>query len=166
MNIEKWDIDKIMRLPDWCFGRKFLLSCDARAYSEAYAFDISKVGLPDRAVMWELLVVPYNYSSTNNWIRLAVGDKVPASAAEMLLLDPLIMGFGYGNEEPRKIYLVSNLQIFTMSLRTPSLGNGRRLILEAYAEADKIAWVRVTLLVSSIPKEVPDWIYSGQGDFR
>ncbi|GAH58066.1 unnamed protein product, partial [marine sediment metagenome] len=94
MDIRNWPMDRIMQLPDECFGRRFLVSCSL-AYADAGStFDISEIALPEACVLWSLNVAWYNEDTATHYIRLALGDQLPATVAMMDALEPLISGLG------------------------------------------------------------------------
>ena len=161
MRIDHWGLDQVMQLPDHCFGRRWVVSCEIHGASGTTAWDMSEVGFPDVGVIWELVVEPFYCTFAGDYIRLALGDQLPAAAAMMDGLEPLIAGLGETGAEPRHMYVFYNLGSSLIQMREPKRFQGRRLVMEVAPSVEKFMWVRVMVVVSSIPKEVPDWLISG-----
>lgn len=162
MDISNWGIGKIMQLPDWCFGRRFPISVAARSVNGAIAWDISEVALPERCVVWEFIAWESYIEHVANYFRLAIGDQLPTAVAMMNALDPLFMGLGDQGAEPRQIRCPMSGNISFRRLRTPIETGNKRLIIEVVAQAAQSSWTSVVIVVSSVPREVPDWLISGR----
>ena len=158
MNIEKWGLDEIMMLPDHAFGRRFIVSCRLDGSQEGYFWDISELGLPERCVIWEFWWDGQSGSATANELRLAWGDQLPTTHGAFMALDPVFPGFGLQGPEPRNFLCNILARGDFRQLRQPVLAGGRRLVMEVTAGAFAFPYVFVGLVVSSIPKEIPDWI--------
>lgn len=160
MDIRNWAMDQIMQLPDHAFGRRFIVSAEVRATGEQTAWDISEVAFPERCVLWQLVIRPYQCVSLAEGIRIALGDQLPTAAAMMDRLEPLVAGLGMQGAEPRLISLAMMAGWLNIGMRFPLHAGGRRLVLEATCADQKTTWASVHVLVSSVPKEVPDWMVS------
>ena len=162
MNIEKWNIKKIMQLPDWCFGQRWPVCVSNSTGLGVTKWDISEVAFPNVGVIWEVLLPTYYMTLADDWFRLALGQQVPKNTAMMDKLDPLIMGLGRQGAEPRKIGGFSYHSMSIRKMRKVMEFQGRKLVLETKSSADKVLYINVVVIVSSIPKEVPDWLFSGR----
>ena len=162
MDISTWPIDKIMQLPDHCFGRKFVVSCAVRVVPEATVWDISEIALPNVFVLWQLQIYPYGFTTADSRIRIALGSKLPTAEEQMDRYQPLISDLGIHGTRPRRIYLFQRTGTFIVFMRMPISAQGQRLVIEAHAEADANANVSVQIVVSAIPKEIPEWLFSGR----
>ena len=163
MDIRDWPLDRIMQLPEWCFGRKFPVCCAAVAPVDTVVWDISEVGLPEMCVLWQANIDGYVFDGAASRMRIALGDQLPTTTAMMDALDPLINGMGMQGPGPRQIGSVDTRGPLCMDMKMPISAGGRRLVVEVTAAGTKAASVNVVLIVSTIPKEVPDWLISGQG---
>jgi len=161
MNIDNWPLDRIMRLPDWCFGRRFPVSVRVNSYSGAFDVDISEIGLPEKCVVWEFISEPYYVDHHNGYARVALGDQLVADEAAFMRLEPLINGYGNQGQGPRQIEYSQYTGPLHISMRMPVAAAGRRLTAMAVAPVEKSYRCRFTIVVSSMPKEVPDWLISG-----
>ncbi len=161
MDISKWPLDMIIALPDWCFGRKYPVSITLRANSDTLVFDIAEMALPEPCVLWSIHIEPYYVDHHNGYMRLALGEQLVTTEAEFMLFTPLIHGFGSQGNDPRKIENSQYTGPLVLNIRQVLDARGRKLTGMAIAVVDKSYRCRVTIVVSSIPKEVPDWVVSG-----
>ena len=163
MGYVKLSLDEMLRLPDHVFGRRYVISCAITAEQDTVVWDISEMSFANIAMIWGIHIWSTEPGINTDWIRLAIGPRLPASVAEMNLLPDLIQGLGYQQARPRRISInyVGYQQI--INLRTVVHANGGHLILEVDAMVTQATDVTVAVVTSSIPKEVPDWIISGRG---
>jgi len=160
MNIRDWPMDQIMQLPDNLFGRRFGVFVALETESGVTEWDISELSLPNRCVIWELVYSPIKSPAYLETFRLAWGDQLPTTTAEMDLLEPAFHGLGLQGAEPRTITVDIDVLVHLDRLRMPVETAGRRLVLEAAPAADKSGKIQVGIVVSSVPTEVPDWLIS------
>ena len=160
MNIDNWPMHRIMQLPDWCFGRKFVVSCCVHAGAGATDWDISEITLPENFVVWQIKIMQFAVVDTVSSIRIALGDQLPTAAKMMDALEPLIYGLGLQGAEPRQIDVSPRSTLFSLDLRLPIAAQGKRLILEATGAPASSNYTTIAVVISSLPKEVPDWLLS------
>lgn len=160
MNIRDWPIDRIMQLPDNCFGTRFLVSCTADGGDENHGWDISEIALPERCVVWEMQWFFDTIRYQVDFFRIVLGDILPASAAEVDALEPLFPGLGIQGASPRLITCLGYAENGIKTLRFPVMSKGRRLIIEVRRDAVGGGRMTVVIVVSSIPTEVPDCLVS------
>ncbi|MBA7690503.1 hypothetical protein ES703_99032 [subsurface metagenome] len=160
MDIRNWPLDRIMQLPDCCFGRRFVVSCIVQAGDAAPAWDISEIPFPEKAVIWELVITMKGVSQEIDTIRLVLGDALPTTKAQVDALEPVFAGLGLQGPSPRLIHIGWISLLNLRRIRLPILAAGRRLILEATGLNGKTPIMTVALVVSSIPTEVPDCLLS------
>lgn len=166
MDISKWPIDKVMQLPDWCFGRRWVVSAARIASGAVTNWDMSELTFPNRGVIWQVDMHPVLCGYFTCYYRLALGFQLPTTTGQMDLLSPLLNGLGDQGNEPRKIRAYSNCGQYNLQMRNPVDFQGKRLILEVTSVADKQILVNVGVVVSTIPKEIPDWLSSGLAGLR
>lgn len=160
MNIQNWGMGQIMQLPDYLFGRRFLITCEVRVGPATRAWDISEVALPEKCVIWELVIKGMGIIGMMTTVRIALGDQLPTAVAMFNALDPLFMGLGAQGAEPRDFLLLERAGVAFRRLRMPVAAQGRRLVIEAISPEILTAAVVVGIVVSGVPKEVPDWLGS------
>ena len=160
MDIRGWSCDKTMQLPDSCFGRRFSQIFRLTGIGSTPGYRIHHLALPDVCVLWELWAWDnwhYDYI-LEQWadsvrFRLALGDKLPASAAEFAALEKIPLG-AYGVDG----YLGSPLHL--TRLRLPIIAQGRRVVIATTADPAHIPLFNLALVFSGMPSEVPDWSHS------
>jgi len=158
MDIQNWGTHKIMQLPDYCFGRRFLVSCTVIGGDGAAAWDISEVALPEQCVMWELRLFCNCVAGEVASIRLALGDQLPVTTAIMDGLEPLINGLGIQGPGPRVIVPSFEGKLQWNKLKQNIHSGSKRPILEVTGAAQKTPTVTVGMVSSGVPKSVPDWL--------
>lgn len=158
MDISSWGIAQIMQLPDYCFGRRFLISCTVTGGDAAAAWDISEIALPERCVLWELRAFCDSTAADITSFRLALGDQLPVTTAIMDGLEPLINGLGAQGPGPRAILPSFEGKIQWDRLKQNIEPASRRLILEVTGASGKTPTVTVGIVVSGVPKSIPDMI--------
>lgn len=161
MDVSRWDIERLLRLPDWCFGRRYVVSCYVQAAPGTTVWDMSEVSFPDVGVLWELQILPVYITDPGDYVRVALGGQVPADAATFMTLGPLVMGLGKEGAEPREIHF--GMYSGSLFIRGPFLirAQGQRMVVEGRATATKYCYCSVVAVVSPMPEEVPDWVVSG-----
>ena len=152
-------VEEAMLLPDNCFGRIWPITLTARGTAGAPAWDISEIGLPENFVIWEITGWSPDIWTASDTFRLALGDQLPVTTAEMDALDPLVPGFGITGLGPRQIYFAGYAWVGIRKIRMNSRSAGRRIILEVNPGGGTAKGLQVVIAVSSIPKEVPDWLH-------
>lgn len=164
MRIDNWPLNKIMQLPDWCFGRRYPVGVAVRTPISAIGWDMSEVGLSERAVLWEVTFwAATGYTDLDNF-RLALGDRLPTAQAEMDLYEQLLKGVGRLAATRRHLLTNAAEVIHINRIRMPVEAGGRKVILEATPDNTKAVEIQVVTIWSSMPKEVPDWLVSAQGE--
>lgn len=161
MDIRNWPIDRIMQLPDFCFGRRYMIVCSINQESGVQSWDISEIAFPEKAVIWEMTIEILGAFAFDDSFRIAIGHQLPTTTAQMSALDPLIPGMGIQGVEPRYQILQLYAGTSMRKLRMPIETGGRRMILEITPIGQKAMTVKI--IVSSIPTEVPDWLISVSG---
>ena len=160
MDVSSWAPEKIMQLPDCCFGERQTLCCYVSSSGAVPVWDISEIAILDVCVLWDLMIWQAYCNNNQNYIRIAWGHFLPKSTAEMDQLQPVLSGFGAHGFEPRKIPFYSYTSLCTIHLRRVVNPGGARLVVEAKSVASTAIMAHVICTFSSLPKEVPDWLIS------
>lgn len=162
MNIEKWDIDRIMQLPDWCFGRKWPVSVGYKTAAIGTYYDLSELGLPDKCVIWQ---VNWSFSSIGVLsvvTSLALANEIPADTNEYNQKSQLLADMGISVELRRDVTISSYGGGKTIDIRMPLETAGKRLLGRFNWGQAITGMMMISMVISSIPKEVPDWVFSGR----
>jgi len=157
MNISDWPISKIMQLPDEAFGRRFFISCMMKVSGESTVWDISELGFPEICVIWEMQLLTWQTAGARTEFRVALGDHLPTTAAEVDVLEPVFPGLGQTGAEPRVITSKDWQGFVARKLRLPIRASGRRLVVEFTNTFTPATVMSCILTVSSIPKDIPSW---------
>lgn len=166
MNIENWSIEKKMQLPEWCYGTKYVISAAARILGVGPEYDISELSFPDVAVIWQVAITHVISNSFDNYFRVGLAMQIPTTAAEMNQSMELLPGYGTKGSKPRIMNSYSPHKHEKFECKIPIKPQGRKLVVEVVAVATKEIAIRMAVVVSSIPKEVPDWVVSGIAGVR
>ena len=119
MKIKRWTIDEKMRLPDWCFGNRKIISL-ALTVSGAgtLGWKISGVSLPVQICIWTFGLYPVSIDNKYSWIRCGLRETVPTSSAEMDTSIPIMPNFGSISQTPPVMYLAPGAnEILQFALR-------------------------------------------------
>jgi len=156
MDISQWPLGRIMQLPDYCFGRRFMVSAHLRASAQTTVWDIAEPALPELMVVWEFYVSPWQAEISTGIVRIALGDQLPTTIAMMDALEPLFSGFGVQGAEPRNYTQKAGDGFFLSRLKMPVRTSGRRLVVE-YTNSHQAATGQQSLaiVVSGVPKDIP-----------
>lgn len=163
MDIRNWPVDRIMQLPDCCFGQRteHIFSYDSMGGLPRILF--GRCALPDVCVIWELYC--------NNWHRIRadlyegvdidirLGDFLPIGTAQFNTLEPV---FKCRTVDPQSEDSFQG-RVHLTRLRKVIFPQGRRFVTMFDDVTDCSQTQIVALVVSSIPTEVPDWLISGPG---
>ena len=163
MNISSWSLSDIMQLPDYLFGRRFMISTRIASGSPLPVFAISTEAFPDRCVLWavdiELMTATYGNQSE---VGLRFGDQLPANDGEFALLDRVLPGVGnVGDLYDFRTYSWEHYHFG--SLRNILAPQGRRLVIRVDDVGAKVKETMVNCTVSSLPRDIPEWFLKQQG---
>jgi len=166
MNVSRWPLDRIMQLPDWCFGRRWWIGEYIGTAGGELVYVTIKDRLPDRFVLWSILVQGTDWTAATGidlTLRLAnvAGDNDSFWNADRLFHQIASEGLTY------EFFLTVKGPFYLPYIRSvhESKNNricvGFKLRLETEACQNQIA-----VLISSVPREVPDWLVSGLAGVR
>lgn len=159
MDVSGWTIDQRMRLPDWCFGNRRIVS--AYVYETVQGqreWEISEHALPDPACIWRVEIISEPNAGKKGAMRIALSHVVPTSEAGMTNCQELLEGLGRPREGPNDILLNSGSYLYHfLDVRKGMVTGGKHLVVEIYAVG---ATMRVTcnLIVSGLPTSMAGWL--------
>lgn len=154
-------MDRIMQLPDCCFGRRWPVSVGVLDATPGTYYDISEAGLPERCVVWSAFYVPNTTSAAHTRVSLALGDHQPVNDAQFDALDALFRDLGFWVGTRRVMAAHAYTGAYVISFRQQVQISGRRLVGRFEMAAGSVYPTVAGVVVSSIPTEVPDWLCSG-----
>lgn len=162
MRIDNWPLERIMRLPDWCFGQRWPIGLHIQADEIGSSWDISELALPEMCVLWELTFWSLALLNMDSRFRLALGHQLPTAVAQMNDNEPLIHGVGINGAEPRQMIAQGYSAVASRRLRKVIAGAGRKVILELTIATAVQQDIQLVMVFSSVPREVPDWLISAK----
>lgn len=162
MRIDDWPMDRIMRLPDWCFGRRWWVGEYMGSTTGVVFYNFGDEQLPDKFVVWGVLVscrAPNCLEALRLTIRL--GDHLPVSAADAQTMERILKGISIPTI-CYELYVNQNAVTWINCERLLIESAGRRLALVSNGDQAIGYEMTVGVQISALPKEVPDWLSSGQ----
>lgn len=163
MDVSKWPLHKRMALPDWCFGQKWWIGqyVGTTAATQTY-FKFSDEP-PDVFVVWDVLC---SFGGIDAAIRadvtLCLCNEIPVSG-NIRILTRLLRQFGTPGAfydmhfAPKQFIRLGPMKTF-VEAQNQGIGGVLKLFSETANCESTIA-----VLISALPREVPDWIVSGLG---
>lgn len=138
-----------------------MISCTVVPPEGVQSWDIAEIAFPEKAVIWELTVEIVGAFEPGDNFRIALGDQLPTTEAQMDALEPLFPGTGQQGPEPRRMLMQLYTGTSMRQLKMPIQASGRRMIVEVTPVGAAEKPVVVKIIVSSLPTEVPNWLISG-----
>ncbi|MBA7532758.1 hypothetical protein ES705_24988 [subsurface metagenome] len=160
MNIRNWPMDQIMQLPDCCFGTRWPVSCGVTSSAVIDQFTIVKTGLPDRCVLWELLVLVKSEMAQLFQVEFAWGDQLPPDLSAWNQLQKMFPCQGVQDASNYYWEGGGHGDLALRRLRMPSPASGQRPCMRVDKTSTAEYMVTAIFVVSSFPTEVPDWLIS------
>lgn len=159
MDISGWTLAQRMKLPDWCFGNRQVIS--AYEYSSAagtYVWQISEHALPDPCCIWEADFADLPSGGGTGSLRVALSDVVPASTAEMDACQEIFPGLGIPWAGPNRIQFFSTLSDRRHYMtRQGMVTGGKKLVIEVRCVLATVS-MECILVVSELPTRIPGWL--------
>ncbi|MBA7610302.1 hypothetical protein ES703_17509 [subsurface metagenome] len=160
MDVSRWPMDRIMQLPDHCFGRRWPIAVTVIGAAASPRFDISEMALPERCVIWEFTVLFAKEILAEAVFEIRLGDVLPTTMAQFREYEVLFKGVRGQAVPDGLIHVTSMTSVNWQNFKMPVQSTGRRIVVGidiGVAVGDQI---QVALTVSSIPREVPDCLLS------
>ncbi len=160
MDIRKWPFDRIMQLPDHCFGQRYLVTIEGIVADAPNQYFISKGTLPEQCVVWgvtlatvapEVVIVGF--------LSFGLSDVLPTSVAEFAASDVFIRGLGF-EWLNRPALIFQNHMSYKITLRQHVYSASRRIVAELTKGGAMTGEMFAAFEISSIPTEVPDCLLS------
>ncbi|MBA7684077.1 hypothetical protein ES703_92467 [subsurface metagenome] len=163
MDIRNWSMNRIMQLPDCCFGRRWPVGLSFGIRNADPVFDICEAALPEVCILWEVSLFVRGLLQTSAGFLLALGDQLPTTEAEFFACETVFSGIEAPEAHRGEIEFDSHSGPHIFHIRQPVATAGRRFVGRAIRVLGETAGVQAFIVISSIPTEVPDWLISGQG---
>ncbi len=160
MDIRQWPLNRIMQLPDHCFGRRWVVGNSEYLEAAAVRWRLLPSGLPEKFVIWEVHLKLQSDDETNGSFFVSLGDVEPTSSAEFNALERLFSGLTMAGTRPGYMYVSNYTPVDLVNLKYPVDGAGRRFVLEIEQGAATSRVAIQQFVISAIPTEVPDCLLS------
>ncbi|MBA7690011.1 hypothetical protein ES703_98530 [subsurface metagenome] len=166
MNVSKWPINKIMQLPDCCFGKRWWIGEYIGTTAAELVYFTIKDRLPDWFVLWSMFVQGTDWTAATG-INLAVklADR-GVDDDSFWNADRLFHQIGSENLT-YEFHLTVKGMFYLPYIRSVHESKNNRICGAFKLRVETAPCEnQIALLISSVPKEVPDWMFSGQADNR
>ena len=161
MDVRNWPMDRIMQLPDCCFGRRWPVVITTVQSGGGASYGISMQALPEWVVLWELRTwsKPTTAAADANQMHwyLRLGDFLPVNMVQLNAMERVFPSAGYFATDRWRFYGPTHW----VRLRMPIHAIGRRFVALLNNDLASNAYLSMELTISSMPTEVPDWMISG-----
>lgn len=158
MDVSDWPVDKIMQLPDWCFGRRWWAGTQCYKADGKVSYGYAEERFPDAFVLWAVMVTCYSPSMTEAMkltLRVAAQpfvDMETVRAADRLLKGTSRIGLWMD------LYVGPNEVTYISDIRQYCHYPNKRLAVEANGDQTNLYYCDVNVLISSVPKQIPDYL--------
>ena len=166
MDVRRWPIDKIMELPDWCFGQKWWVGTYVGTTADTPEVFIMEESIPDIFVLWDVLVgVTGVTDGTHANLTLRLCGQIPVFA-DIQKYDRLMRGVSRRTQTydfympPAGLFHLGPMKT-VIEAGNNLIGGALKIVAETVACENS-----VNCLISGIPREVPDWVVSGCGELE
>ena len=161
MDVSRWPLHKIMMLPDWCFGRRWWVGSYAGNTSGQVYYFCSEENLPDWFVVWGFLL-SFKENAALSAIRATIrlARNTAEITANAMTMERLCKGIS-AHTILYEFYVPQNGLIWINGIRTIHESKDRRIAFATNGDQVIAYEGTVGVLISGVPREVPDWVVSG-----
>lgn len=163
MDIRDWPMGKIMQLPDHVFGPRYVIAATRKGSAGIPAFRMFRCALPEWTVIWEIHCGAITHATVRVSITLRLGDQTPVNQTVFAAMEPLMPCLECLNDNPSRIIVYPNGIWHVSRMKFPVHSMGRHIVSRHATDSGTALESTVALVISSIPKEVPDCLLSGTG---
>jgi len=166
MDISKWPLDKIMALPDWCFGKKWWVGTNLGGAAGETSYWIVEESVPDVFVLWDVLITNAEATGqTRTDISIRLCRQAP-TGANIKKFRRLLRGMSqttlmFELQLPKNVNIHLGPMKNLIEARNDKIGGAFKRYNATAAQEAQIAF-----LISGIPREVPNWVVSGLAGVR
>lgn len=166
MDVSRWPLDKMEQLPDFVFGRKYFIGTISGKDGTGAEFVVSDEKLPNRMVVWGFYCTGRQEAMTSWEITYRMGPLMPYNGNSFMELPRVFQGLGHPSFM-NEIWSQNGNPMFVMGLRQFVEPQGKRLVI-ALTTNDGTGYREFSMgiVISTLPREVPDWVFSGLAGLR
>ena len=161
MDISNWPNHKVMMLPDWCFGRRWWVGSYAGDTNGQVYYFCTEENLPDKFVVWGILL---SFLEANALQAIRATVRLARNTAEITAnpkdMERICSGISTHNIQ-YEFYVPQNGLVWINDIRTIHESKDRRIAFATNGDQAIAYEGTVGVLISGVPREVPDWVVSG-----
>lgn len=163
MDIRNWPAERIMQLPDCVFGRRWFVGMISGKEGAGADFIVSDEPLPDRMVVWGLFITGRQTAMSSWEVTFRLGQDLTYNLATVEVLPRIFPGLAHPTFV-NEIWNQNGACTWWPGLRNYVEAQGKRLVM-VLTTNDGTGYREFSagLLISSVPREIPEWLISGQG---
>jgi len=161
-----WSLDAIMQLPDWCFGRRWWIGTYVGTATTVVTFFTIEDRVPDRFVIWSLIFNGSKWTATTGF-DLALRLANQGEDTDGFWKSPRLFQQIAKETMSYEFFHCGKTGLYLQNIRSVHEARGLRIcgavkLIDETATCENMCAV----LISSVPKEVPDWVVSGRAGVR
>jgi len=166
MDVSRWPLERRMALPDWCFGQKWWIGMTVGTTADGQVYFFISDLPPDNFVVWDILFSPGGVvACTKADLTLCLCKEAPV-VGNIRILTRLLRQFGTKGQMYDMHLAPHSVSYFgPMKVAVEAVNLGIGGTLKMYAET-AVCENSVGILISTLPREVPDWVVSGLAQAR
>ena len=166
MDISTWPDYKIMMLPDWCFGRRWWVGSYAgNTKGEIYQF-CTEESLPDKFVVWGILMSFQEAAATQAMrVTIRLTRNTAAITDDTKGQERMCKGIS-SHKIQYEFYANQNGVTWINNLRLIVESKDRKIGFVTNGDQAIAYEGTVGVLISGVPRKVPDWVVSGLEGMR
>jgi len=158
VDISKWPLNKIMQLPDHCFGRRWWVGTYVGTAADATTYFAIEESVPDKFILWDVLIATTGHTAAKQAnVTLRLCSQAP-TAGNIKTFRRLMTNMS------------SRIQMYDIYLPPVALSHLGPMRNFIEAGNDKIGGAlklpsetatcenAVACLISGIPREIPDFM--------
>jgi len=160
-DVSKWPLDKIMQLPDWCFGQRWWVGTYIGTVAATVSYFFIEESVPDNFVLWDVLVAVNGHAAgTIAQVTFRLCHETPVSG-NIKTMRRLMTNMSCRTETydihlpPQSVTHLGPMRNI-IEAGNDQIGGAVKILTETATVENAVA-----CLISGIPKEVPDWVVSG-----
>ena len=157
MDVSKWPLNKIIQLPDWCFGQRWWVGVNiGTALAEAVPFIIDE-SLPDVFVLWDVIVLSAQATGqTRTDLTVRLCSQIPTTE-NVLTFRRLLKGLSR-NLEYYELQLPADVAVHIGPMRNIVESRNDKIggIFKRIGATDT-QQAQVGFLISAIPRKIIDF---------
>ncbi|GAH72580.1 unnamed protein product [marine sediment metagenome] len=161
MDVSSWPLDRIMQLPDWCFGKRWWIGEYLGTAAGELVYNTVHDRLPDRFVLWSMFVQGTDWNAGTG-INLTVKLAERAYDGDSFWHADRLFHQIASEQYVYEFFLTMKGMFYLPYIRSVHESKNNRICVAFKIRAQETPCEnQIAFLISSVPREVPDWLISG-----